>query len=183
MLRSLNFQNGQFLCTFLILLSVVAFGIAVDRVLAEDAGGPIDLYFLDVNTDKLFTANSDAVPPIEAPSDEEVNREAKEADDKRYSGVRAHVFSCTTCKDEEARFIGYLEKYTPEGKAAMEKMQHDDHEVDIEAIYALDEERLIKLPDGDAWIKANSEEAVDVYTTIRDRCEEGQRPRQCFPGR
>ncbi|NBC11159.1 MAG: hypothetical protein GVY24_05405 [Planctomycetes bacterium] len=155
----------------------------MDQVIAQQQGGPIDLYFLDVNTTELFTASSDRIPPIEAPSDKEANREAEEESEKQYSGVRAQVFTCTTCDDEDDRWIGYLEKYTPEAKAAMEEAIRGDGAPDLEAIHELEDERLVKLPTKDDWIKASSEEAVDIYTAIRDRCEEDQRPRQCFPGR
>jgi len=146
-------------------------------------GGPVDLYFLDEGTGVLFTAESDRQPPIAAPSDTGGGT----------SGVRAHVFGCGDCpgkltgltrEEVEAKgaFIGYLEKYTPEAKAAMEQAMSGE-EPDIEIMYEMDQGRLIRLPDSDQWIDANSEQGVDVYSTIREQCPGDERPRQCFPNR
>jgi len=146
-------------------------------------GGTVDLYFLDENSGVLFSADSNQQPPIAAPSDTGGGA----------SGVRAHVFGCGDCpgnlsgmtaEEVQAKgaFIGYLEKYTPEAKAAMERAMNAE-EPDIEIMYEMDQGRLIRLSDSDQWIDANSEQGVDVYSTIREKCPEDERPRQCFPNR
>ncbi|NBC11175.1 MAG: hypothetical protein GVY24_05485 [Planctomycetes bacterium] len=146
-------------------------------------GGAVQLYFLDEGTGMLFTAESKQQPPIVAPSDTGGST----------SGVRAHVLSCGDCpgnldgltREEvqaQGAFIGYLEKYTPEAKAAMEQAMSGE-EPDIAIMYEMDKGKLMRMPDSDQWIDANSERAVDVHIANREQCPGDVRPRQCFPNR
>ena len=69
-------------------------------------GSPKDAYWYDLDTGKLF-GHKAVTPPIEAPSGGE--------------GVRAHVFACNNCDDKSDRFIAFLERYSDEGKKALEE--------------------------------------------------------------
>ena len=66
---------------------------------------PHRAYFFDLTTGKLFTGMSDRLPPVEVRSGDHV--------DGMPAGVRAYVFSCGNCGDEQSRTIGYLETFTP----------------------------------------------------------------------
>ena len=70
-----------------------------------------DAWFYDLNTGQLFRAKSNGLPPIAAPSGPLPNGE--------HAGVRAKVFACGDCSDPSNRFIGWLEKLTPEVKYAI----------------------------------------------------------------
>lgn len=77
------------------------------------------VWFYDTGTDKLFAADADALPPIAAPSDApppDAPENWKPAGEPR--GVRAAVYSCGDCADAKSRFVHYIEKYTPEARAA-----------------------------------------------------------------
>jgi len=141
----------------------------------------VDVWFFDQGTGKLFTAGANKIPPIEAPSDAEHNENAETDEDKRYNGVRAMVFSCNDCRDSTTHFVGYLERYTPEAKAAAEKWADGD---DPEAAYELMESgREIRLVSQDEWLAANTKDAMAIYEQVRGTCNEQDHPRQCFPRR
>src|SRR5262245_41115624 len=65
---------------------------------------PTQAYFYDTAADKavaLFVASIDEQPPILGPSQ-------KAGADGRGTAVRAYVFSCGACTEQD-RFVGYLE--------------------------------------------------------------------------
>jgi len=65
-------------------------------------------YFYNLQTKSLFTASDRLLSPIDTPSGP-------------GTGVQAYVFRCNGSTDPNAHFIAYLEKMTPEGKAAAEQ--------------------------------------------------------------
>ena len=84
-----------------VIVLVVALYIILRQVGLGGRGNPSDAFWYDVDKGVLFP-HEGATSPIEAPSGGE--------------GVRAYVFACTSCDDDSDRFIGYMERYTPEGK-------------------------------------------------------------------
>ena len=97
-------------------LLVLAMAGVVYQLQPPPKPGPVPVWFYDLNTGQLFTAKSDAIPPIPAPSD------GRAKGGSRASGARAHVFSCGDCAAPAERFVGYLEIYTPEAKKALETL-------------------------------------------------------------
>jgi hypothetical protein len=147
----------------------------------------IPVYFYDLNTNQLFVGQSDQVPPIYAPSQPDKQGIPK--------GVRAFVYSCGECDDESERFIAYLEMYTPEAKAARERMQRivrgeeqppgDMGEGSAEAaemqMYEMWEQgRLMRLLNDDNWVPAMSEEAMQMLQHLERMCD-GTVPKHCLP--
>jgi hypothetical protein len=117
--------------------------------------------YYDLQTGELFEYTGEELPPVVAPSGGE--------------GVVAHVFACGSCDDEQARFIGYLEKYTDEGKAQVRRT--------AEAIAAstkdsppppqMRPERVISafVPgEPPRWINALDPVAVGTIGNVRQRC-------------
>ena len=91
----------------------VAIGIALIALIfciwfmmgGDDVVGPYTgatFWYYDTNTKKLFPAAREATPPIAAPSD--AGKDTK-------SGVRAWVYSCSSCSDASSQFIGYMITY------------------------------------------------------------------------
>ena len=159
------------------MLGVIAFDSAI-----AGRRGPVQVYFYDLNTKKLFAADSNLYAPIEAPSDIEANKEAGEENERQRSGVRAMVFSCTDCRKKDTHLIAYLEKYPLEAKAALEKAMENPDDVDYEALYEHELERLIKAPEDEKWLPANSEEGMNLVEGVyRNLCQPDERPRLCFP--
>jgi len=155
-----------------VVILVICLGLIIKTLFKGSGGrtGPVDVYYYDLNTGELFTAGSDKFPPIQSPTDE----------GDKLSGVRAMVFSCGDCDKKSTHFVGYLERYTPEAKAAMERAASSDEPM-MEDVYEMEQGREVKLPDAAEWIDGNSEAGMAVYEAIRQRCEADERPRQCFP--
>lgn len=144
------------------------------------SSGPrvIDVYFYDLNAQKLFTAKSDAIPPIET--------ESGPATGGAPAGVRAYVFACNDCGNENDRFIGWLEMYTPEAKALLSQPAAETPEQAAERemrMYEVWENgQLIRAVEGGQWVRANSQEAINITSQIESKCPGGA-PKPCLPGR
>lgn len=120
-------------------------------------------WYYDLGDNQLFETKIDQHPPIEAPSGP--------GPDGKPAGVRAHVFACTNCDDADARFIGYLETYTPEGKALKDRG-------DFRAAAKF---RLLREPDGSQWVKAQDPPGAAVVAQAIGRCPKGSKLQPCTP--
>ena len=77
---------------------------------------------------------------------------------------RAHVFEC-----DGKRFVGYLQKYTPQGTTEMEKLQQTmgARSVNAAAPFGIDERQtLYKKPGGKEW-KPATDPAGGAATLVR----------------
>jgi hypothetical protein len=138
----------------------------------------IDVYYFDLNTQKLFTAKSDQIPPIETPSGPVPGIGAP-------AGVRAYVFACNDCGNESDRFVGWLEMYTPEAKALLTQPAAETPEEAAQRearMYEVWETGQLLSLDGRSWARANSQEAMNITSTIEGKCPGGA-PKPCLPGR
>lgn len=139
----------------------------------------IDVYYYDLNTNKLFTAKSDQIPPIETESGPVQGSNAP-------AGVRAYVFACNDCSDEADRFIGWLEMYTPDAKAILSQPPAETPEQAAEReqrqYEVWESGQLVRAPDGTTWARANTPEAMAVTSKIEGKCPGGA-PKPCLPGR
>ena len=95
--------------------AVVLFGVAglsIWRFVRDNTGPSEKAFFYDLSEKKLFTGSRKAIPPI------------KGLNDSTEDGVTGVVISTTgDPRDKKSWKIAYLEKYSPELKAAMEKAQ------------------------------------------------------------
>lgn len=72
-----------------------------------------NVYYLDLNTGRLFADKASLIAPIASPSDSPSG--------KVTSGVKAYVFSCGDCNDEKQRFVAWVERHIPAAKELREK--------------------------------------------------------------
>src|SRR5688500_11646647 len=87
-------------------------GFFIWQFIRDDSGISYKAFFYDLSEKKIFTAPRTAVPPI------------KGINDDVEDGVTAVVISTTgDPKDKKSWKIAYLEKYSPELKASLEKAQ------------------------------------------------------------
>ena len=114
-------------------------------------GNPSDAFWYDLQTGKLFP-HEGAVSPIEAPSGGQ--------------GVRAYVFACKSCDDDNDRFIGYLERYTAEGKRIFEAEQAKNNPMARMAAMSHLEVRREKDTE---WL-LHQEEIPLIKEEIKQRC-------------
>ena len=153
-------------------LTLVLAGFLYTRVSAARlaAGADVgDLWFIDESApaDAKPLAGPDALPPIQLAG---------------KTVVRAYVFSCGSCADEAARFVGYLEKFsTPmqedfaksgvtryEGQGSIG--QFGDNE--LTQMLGI-EGRLVKLPAGKEWFDYFTPDGVAVRRDAAKKCTTG----------
>ena len=122
-------------------------------------------WFYDLNTGKLFTARSDLIPPIEAPSGPLA--------DGKPAGVKAHVFTYAYEPNESERFIGFLETSDPNvigfGKPKTDSAQNWGHG------------KLIRRVEDEKWVSGSSEKARAILNEVFGSNEYSQRPRYYPP--
>lgn len=146
-----------------------------------------DMYFMDLNTGELFVGKAADTPPIVAPSGD-----WKGAQPGTPAGAKAYVYACGDCADASKRFIGYVEMYTPEAKAKMQKMQEamKSGEPNPE-MYMMEQDmesgRMVAGASGTTppgprdFVQAMSEQGMKLMEAIGTRCPEGERLRLCRP--
>ena len=130
-------------------------------------------WFYDLNTDKLFITDGDRIPPIQAPSGK--------LPDGQPGGVKAYVFSYSRDPSESERFIGYLEKYTPEGKKIVSSFRKSGDKVTEELIEQLNNNRFVRRLDDDHWFLVDSSEGRVILEQVSFINEMGQMPYYCPP--
>ena len=125
-------------------------------------------WYYDLNTNKLFTDKAIQLPPIATSSGDFEGEPA---------GVRALVFVDTNGD----RHIAWLEKYSVEAKAAMEKQLEmaTTGEIDYEIETAIESGRMIKRPDDATWVSEMSMEAQEIREELMQKAaNEGWRVHQ-----
>ncbi|MEX0655472.1 MAG: hypothetical protein WD534_09635 [Phycisphaeraceae bacterium] len=142
--------------------------------------GPIDVYFVDLNTNEVFVGKSDQIPPIAAPSDS--------GDDT--NGVRAHIYACGDCPSDLAGrsadelidgdvFIAYLERYTDEAREIITGDVTPENESDYYS--ATEMGQLVRAVDGSNWVSINDQGGYELMSRTGNRCGEDSMPTPCRP--
>lgn len=130
---------------------------------AGGIGGPKDAYWYDLDTGKLFPHKA-VTPPVKAPSGGE--------------GVRAYVYACTSCDDKSDRFIGFLERYSDEGKKILEEGPTADSGP-MYRVEAMEHSEVRREADAE-WVSgANMEEAMALRQEHQTKCG-GKPAKPCF---
>lgn len=174
-------------------VAVVLVGVALWVVTSTMFGGPQgpqygETYYLDMSSGELFPASEISVPPIAAPSD-------KDRQGGELHGVRAYVFSCSDCADADSRFVAFVERYSPEIKAALteytaeqlaemppnarEQLNISQRQIESGKLVAVPEEG-VNWQDWN-WVPSISAEANEIRTGVSDRCG-SDRPQPCGAG-
>lgn len=170
----------------LIIAGVIAAAAAILLLLqaapARHPGEPSGAWYLDLNSQTLFTAPIASIPPVEAPSGL--------LEDGSPAGVRAFVFACASCESDDDRTIGYLQKHTLEGRQSLLDLRRRIAETqDAEAKRALlknysdIEEQSIRVRrmDEQAWHPPVGDIRSQVIAEIRSRCAPDQPVIECQP--
>ncbi|MEX2671637.1 MAG: hypothetical protein WD294_05950 [Phycisphaeraceae bacterium] len=145
--------------------------------------GPIDIYYVDLNTGELFTAKNTDYPPIAAPSDNEGEQ----------NGVRIHMYACGDCPsgltgrsldtlESDGVHVAYLERYTPEAQQALQRDMTESSPDDEMRYYEMIETgQLVRGPDRSDWVSVNSEPGYRLMSRFGERCSSGESPDICRP--
>jgi hypothetical protein len=119
-----------------------------------------------VGTGELFTVDFGVLAPVEAKS-------GTKLEDGSPGGVKAHVFSCASCDDADARFVGYLSRSNAEQLA------------DPRGVSAYRDSRTLLAkpnPDNPSAIKWSPyDQAINkIIPELQKQCS-GQSPTICNP--
>ncbi len=152
--------------------------VALVIVLATFGGGEdvneeptLGQFFLDLTTNESFVAPPGAAPPIDTPGG------------SKDAGVRAIYLTCDGCGD---RYLGWLERYTPEAKQlyldTVEQNKTREIQLPTEMVVrqSLPKGLQVRGPDGGKWVAQSSGQGQEITSSARNRC--GERPAQpCDP--
>jgi hypothetical protein len=124
-------------------------------------------WFYDLNTGELFTAKSDLVPPLEAPSGPLPNG--------RPAGVKAYVFSYADEPNESDYFIGFLEIPDPQA-------QEDTPDSAMSATPGARQwgkGKLIRRVEDKQWVRGDSGQGRAILREVYLPNEKGLQPYYC----
>ncbi len=160
-------------------------------------------YYYDVVSGRLYPGPLQDTPPIPTPDGNMKNGV--------FAGVRANVFSCTSCDDEKARVIGYLETYTQEAREALETQraiaeanarmmeaasaangngpdtfpsatQTGPDENEVRLLELVSRGRLVALPNNvEKWFRMDSDEGLELVNSAMKKCPGDRYASQCYP--
>lgn len=138
------------------------------------------VYAYDLNTKTTFAVHQNNLPPIRT-----------ESGGKPFvqpAGVWAHVYACGDCSDPGKRFVGWLEKFTPETEKHLQTLLDGFKEGfrELNPITATDtwvvDDLLIAMPDKpNAWVPQTSDEADAMRSKLRGKCGKDVVPVPCQP--
>jgi hypothetical protein len=168
LLKSLQSANGVRMAIIAVALGVAAVVTTINlRGRTPSTTG----WFYDIEQGELFTASIDQIPPTNAPSGEN-------------NGVKAIVMTCDGCGDDE-RFIAWVETYTDEAKAVLERYGPDADPTEL-----ADDPGMMVVAVGsfvaDAgekplrWVRQDSPEGNSILRSAMTRCG-GKTPMPCAP--
>ncbi|MDP6152609.1 MAG: hypothetical protein QF785_04470 [Phycisphaeraceae bacterium] len=185
-------QNSSVVTVSSIAILIICLGILFKQFVSPHGPrGPriTSVWYYDLNTKTIFASGSTATPPI-------VTDSGPLSEDMAEAGVRAYIFSCGECPDDltgkaaeelesDDAFIGWLEKYSPEAKAEMEKPLKDRDKavppVAFEFLMIWEEGHYIQEVGDEQWYLAMSAEGIETMHSLREACTHGKYPKRCYP--
>ena len=138
-----------------VIILIVAAVMIIKGMTGKTSGPMGDASWYDTGTGELYAGPEGELPPMAAPSGSE--------------GVLAAVFARGSCESKADRFIGYLSKFTEEGKPLLRAAQA---ELPLEprkmsAITA--EHRLVKREKDTEWVATGTEEGQAIIAETHEK--------------
>lgn len=160
-------RNSAIVTVASVALLVVSLAVIISSNSTPTAPPPGEAYFYDVQSKEYFTDKATKIPPIKSSAGNEA--------------IRAHFFTCGECTDE-AKFLGYYEKYAPEVKAKIENNPESMHF--YEEVF---QGRYYCPPDADptdnlSWVAAETPEGFAIAQELQKKCP-ARKLRYCPPPR
>jgi len=123
-------------------------------------------WFYDLNTGKLFVANSKLSGPIKAPSGPLPNGEP--------AGVRAYVFTYVHDPNDSERFIAFLERPDPNA-------DHVSNSSHRSGAQLWSRPRLVRSLEDGQWVPADSDKGQAILKKVLSPNEKGEIAHYCPP--
>ena len=191
-IRQFIAEHAGIVTIIALVVAAAAAGLAVWQTFGGSEQSTSDLYFYDTASDRIFVAASDRLPPIPAPG---ADPQADQA-----TGYRVRLFTCGQCPDhqriigasraeleEMGVFIGWLEMYTDEAKATLERMRDTEAQTLGQELQWMETQQAgerIRRPDdpAGAWVSRDAREGHAIQQAIDRRCDDNDAT-PCFPPR
>lgn len=157
------------------LLLVAAIVVAWSLWPDTPPGTPDQMYFWDLGNQELYADSKKLVPPTDAPSGFRTR-------DGEPGAVRAHVLACGSCASEGERFVGHLEKYTPQAREVLLQVAQDQEVPQSQVLLAQQQGRLVADPQASRWVPAQSPDGQAVISAGLRQCEGRGAVVTCIPG-
>ncbi len=160
-------RNQSVISIVAVVLTIIAIAYIIHYEFHSPYATSVNQYFYDTATQQLKVEPPTAIPPLRGAGG-------------KYTLVRAYVFTCSSCNNKQ---IGFLQKYTPEGKAALLKQQQmakqpppkpgsrpgPNGDTQFNNPFSLQMQAynnsLVRLPaKGSRWVLANSPEGERIMT-------------------
>jgi hypothetical protein len=116
-------------------------------------------WWYDLDSKSFFKGPVGDLPPIAS----------KSGPDK---GLKAYLYSCSSCDDKASRFVGYLEMYTPQAKEARSDRAR-------EQVFMAG--HMIRRPDDAQWVPFRSGEGKALMSELMSKKCQGKPPTSCIP--
>lgn len=139
-------------------------------------------YLYDLNTGELYLGSSASIPPTDAPSGDLV---VDGQSTGQPAGVRAYVYSCTSCDDRDALSIAWLETFTIETRETMRRdmkrmQQYIYRDLQLTPLKGHLVAKYKKHPLPLEWVDLASEQGSEIVS-FRPTCADGQPAERCRP--
>ncbi len=179
-------NNSALVTIAAVALLVISLGLIILNNRGNAPGGVVDVYYFDLNTQKLVVAPSDRLSPFDGGSGTFAY-----PDGEHGSVVRAMVFACGECEgirpdmslaelEAAGGFIGYLQIMTQRARELQERSQAGEEltEADFDIMYS--QGNLIADVSGQRWFPEMSDQAMRIMDQASQRCA-GQPIQACLP--
>jgi hypothetical protein len=167
--RNLTQQHPAIIAVIAILIIV---GCVIWTTRGNDGVTPSQqIYFYDLGSGELFTADRAQEPPVDAPSGAAL-------------GVKAAVFSCGACTDDDF-VIAFISTYSePAREALQQRGQAGEEDFDVQRDAIIEQGMLVAaLPeDGEQprWVPAMTPQGIAIASRTDKLC--GDAPaKPCLP--
>ncbi len=135
-------------------------------------------YFYDLTTGTLFKSDNTQFPPVDAP--DEQGRLTK-----AHMGVRAHVFSCSSCEDANSLITAYIETYPKPAWEFLNSVSLGPNPTNETRDAVLRENKLDRAVSSPSmnpnWIDAGSPTGIALVKKAIPACPDGSSAKECLP--
>lgn len=129
---------------------------------------PAQIYFYDLASGELFSADRMSQPPIDAPGG-------------AGRGVKAEVYGCGECSGDN-RIIAYMTTYSEAAQKAMQQLTSPDAS-NVHLAQAVDQGTLVAVvPEASSeprWVPAFSDQGAAIMKSVGQQCPEAAIT--CYP--